>query len=74
MTGPNSFWFHFFAAFSSELRDITLFKELLNKKGQLFTFKAGPSIAPESMVGDAQVLTDRLKDLVTREMAGLDKP
>jgi putative hemolysin len=71
MTGPNSFWFHFFASFSSELRDITLFKELLNKQGQLFTFVAGPAIAPADLTGDAQAVTDRLKALVTVEMAGV---
>ena len=70
MTGPNSFWFHFFNRFSGELRDITLFKELLNKKGQLFTFKASPAIPPSDLAGDSQAVTDRLKDLVTREMAG----
>ena len=70
ITGPNSFWFHFFAAFSSELRDITLFKELLNKKHQLFTFVAGPAVAPDALGGDAQVVTDQLKHLVTLEMAG----
>jgi putative hemolysin len=69
MTGPNSFWFHFFDRFSGQLRDITLFKELLNKRGQLFTFVAGPAIAPEDLIGDAQMVTDRLKHLVTVEMA-----
>jgi putative hemolysin len=71
MTGPNNFWFHFFDQFSGQLRDITLFKELLNKQGQLFTFVAGPAIGPESLAGDAQVVTDRLKRLVTVEMAGV---
>ncbi len=70
MTGPDSFWFHFFDAFSGELRDITLFKELLNKNNQLFTFKAGPAIAPEDLAGEADIVTDRLKRLVTVEMAG----
>jgi putative hemolysin len=69
MTGPNSFWFHFFDRFSGELRDITLFKELLNKKNQLFTFVARPPILPEDLAGDAQIVTERLKRLVTLEMA-----
>lgn len=70
MIGPYSFWFHFFDRFSGELRDITLFKELLNKKGQTFTFVAGPPIGPDALTGDTQVVTDRLKALVTLEMAG----
>lgn len=68
MTGPWSFWFHFFDRFSKELRDITLFKELLNKKGQLFTLSAGPAIPPEHLLGDAAEVTQRLKDHVERIM------
>jgi putative hemolysin len=68
MTGPNSFWFHFFNRFSSELRDITLFKELLNKKNQVFSLVIGPPITPEALAGDAQSVTDELKKLVTVEM------
>jgi putative hemolysin len=69
MTGPNSFWFHFFDRFSGELRDITLFKELLNKRGQLFTMVAGPPIPPPDLAGDAGEVTAGLKDHVTRVMA-----
>jgi putative hemolysin len=61
MTAPWSFWFHFFDGFSKELRDITLFKELLNKKGQVFTLTAGPPIPPDSLTGDASAVTARLK-------------
>jgi putative hemolysin len=64
MTGPWSFWFHFFDKFSKELRDITLFHELLNKKGQLFTLSAGPPIAPETLAGDAAEITAKIKDHV----------
>jgi putative hemolysin len=64
MTGPWSFWFHFFDKFSKELRDITLFHELLNKKGQLFTLSAGPPIAPETLAGDASEITAKIKDHV----------
>jgi putative hemolysin len=73
VTGPNSFWFHLFDRLSTELRNITLFKELLNKKDQTFTFMAGPAILPHMLSGDAQVVTDRLKALVTREMADNSK-
>ena len=61
MTAPWSFWFHFFDRFSKELRDITLFKELLNKKGQVFTLTAGPPIPPDCLMGDASAVTARLK-------------
>jgi putative hemolysin len=66
MTGPNSFWFHFFDRFSGQLRDITLFKELLNKKGQTFTLAAAPPVLPEQLTGDATALTEALKHYVTQ--------
>lgn len=69
MTGPDSFWFHFFDQFSAELRDITLFKELLNKRRQLFTLVAGEAISPEDLAGDVGDVTAMLKDTVTRKMA-----
>ncbi|MFN5269939.1 MAG: GNAT family N-acetyltransferase [Hyphomonadaceae bacterium] len=72
MTGPWSFWFHFFDSFSKELRDITLFKELLNKKGQLFTLTAGPAIPPEHLLGDAAEVTEHLKAHVETVMP--DRP
>ena len=68
MTGPWSFWFHFFDSFSKELRDITLFKELLNKKGQLFTLTAGPAIPAEHLLGDAAEVTQHLKTHVETVM------
>jgi putative hemolysin len=49
---------------SAELRDITLFHELLNKRGRAFQLTAGPPIAPESLDGDAAEVTQRLKAYV----------
>jgi putative hemolysin len=69
MTGPNSVWFHFFASFSSQLRDITLFKELLNKSGGLFSFSAGPPIDPDTLAGDSDSLTQALRHYVTETLA-----
>ena len=47
LTGPWSTLFHFFDRFSAELRDITLFHELLNKRGDHFGLAFGPLIPPE---------------------------
>jgi putative hemolysin len=66
MTGPNSFWFHFFDRFSGQLRDITLFKELLNKRGQTFTLAAAPPVLPDQLAGDTTALTEALKHYVTQ--------
>jgi putative hemolysin len=47
MSGPYSFWFHTFAKVSAELRDITLFHELLNKQGKTYKLTFGPLIPPD---------------------------
>ncbi len=64
MSGPYSFWFHTFANFSAELRDITLFHELLNKQGDKFNLTFGPQIPWQHLQGDAQAVTDHLRDYV----------
>lgn len=67
--GPNSALFHFFDRFSQELRDITLFHELLNKKGHLFELAFGPVITPDSLEGDAAAVTEAMKVHVSQAMA-----
>ena len=46
LSGPWSALFHFFDRFSSELRDVTLFHELLNKQGGRVRLTMGPPVAP----------------------------
>ncbi len=70
VSGPWSGLFHFFNRFSSELRDITLFHELLNKQGRAFTLTVGAPIAPEALEGDPAEAALRLKQFVERELAG----
>ena len=75
MTGPWSALFHFFNRFSSELRDITLFHELLNKRGRSFGFTVGPTIPPDDLDGDPAEVTVRLKHYVERILpADPDRP
>ena len=69
MTGPWSTLFHFFNGFSSELRDITLFHELLNKRGRRFGLTIGPPIPPQRLEGDPAEVVVRLKRYVERELA-----
>ncbi|MEZ5995765.1 MAG: 1-acyl-sn-glycerol-3-phosphate acyltransferase [Hyphomonadaceae bacterium] len=66
VAGPYAFWFHTFARFSAELRDITLFHELLNKQGKTYRLTFGPMISPEHAVGDATSITRRIKHYVER--------
>ncbi|MFT3728071.1 MAG: 1-acyl-sn-glycerol-3-phosphate acyltransferase [Terricaulis sp.] len=66
IAGPYAFWFHTFSKFSSELRDITLFHELLNKRGKTYELTFGPVIPPEHSVGDATAVIRRIKHYVER--------
>ena len=64
LAGPWSALFHFFHGFSGELRDITLFHELLNKRGRVFSLTSGPLIPPTALDGDPAEITARLKAYV----------
>ena len=66
VAGPWAFWFHTFSSFSQELRDITLFHELLNKRGKTYKLTFGRTIAPEHASGDATSITRRIKHYVER--------
>lgn len=66
LTGPWSSLFHFFNRFSKELRDITLFHELLNKRGREFSLIVGQPISAEALDADAGAATLALKAYVER--------
>ena len=75
VAGPYSAMFHFFHGFSEELRDITLFHELLNKRGRAFELTVGPVIAPEALDGDPAEVSARLKAYVETSLpADRDRP
>lgn len=75
LAGPYSAMFHFFHGFSEELRDITLFHELLNKRGRAFDLIVGPLIAPDALDGDPVEVTQRLKTYVEATLRGdRDRP
>ena len=52
LAGPWSALFHFFDGFSGELRDITLFHELLNKRGKAFTLTIGLAVLARRLPAD----------------------
>jgi len=68
VAGPWSTLFHLFHGVSSELRDITLFHELLNKRGQRFDLIVGPPIPPEALLGESAEVAWRLKRYVEHEL------
>ena len=60
----NSALFYLLCELSKELKDITLFHELLNKTGAKYRMTFGHPIAPETLTGDPVQLTEALKQYV----------
>lgn len=69
VTGPYSRLFHLFDKVSQELRDVTLFHELLNKAGKPFGVGVGQPIPPERLDVDAVKATLALKHFTERTLA-----
>ncbi|CAN7323338.1 1-acyl-sn-glycerol-3-phosphate acyltransferase [Rhizobium sp. LjRoot30] len=61
MTARNSGLFYWFAKWSTELRDMTVFHELLNKKGNRFDFTVGQPIETAKLEGDPAEVTRALE-------------
>lgn len=68
ITAENSWLYYLFCRLNGELRDITLFYELLNKKGAKFDITFGKLISHEELAGDVQEVTEQLKDYVSYEL------
>jgi putative hemolysin len=62
ITARNSWLYYWFWKLNTELRDITLFNELLNKKGKPFAIKFGPAIPPSALAGDPVAVTKALRE------------
>ncbi len=69
VTGPYSRLFHTFDRFSQELRDVTLFHELLNKEGKDFGVDVGLPIPADRLDVDAAKATEALKHFTERTLA-----
>ncbi len=61
MDARNSWLFYLLAHRNPELRDMTVFHELLNKSGKTFAMTLGAPIATETLEGDVQDLTVKLQ-------------
>jgi len=68
VAGPWSTMFHFFNRFSGELRDVTLFHELLNKQGRAFALTVGRPITPDALAGEPAEAIARLKTFVEADL------
>lgn len=64
----NSRLYYALSRLNGELRDITLFNELINKRRAKFDMVAGPLIQPETLVGDAGEITNRLHDYISYQL------
>ena len=75
LSGPVSHLFHFFDRFSTELRDVTLFHELLNKRGARYRLRVGPMVPPRALDADAVAATAAMKSYVEEVLpTDLDRP
>jgi len=61
MGGRNSGLFYFLSRVSTDLRDMTVFNELLNKKRARFSVHFGKAIPSEALKGDLNTLTEKLR-------------
>ena len=61
ISARNSGLFYLLSKYSTELRDITLFHELLNKKRNRFSITVGKPIPAAALAGDALEVTARLQ-------------
>lgn len=64
INGRNSALYYRFCNINRELRDITLFHELLNKQGDKFHLTFGKQIPWEHLAGDPQAVTDHIRTYV----------
>ncbi|MFP3942367.1 MAG: 1-acyl-sn-glycerol-3-phosphate acyltransferase [Alphaproteobacteria bacterium] len=63
LTARNSWVYYFFDRFSPELRDMTLFYEMLNKKEQTFAMRFGPAVPVGELEGEPSEAAERLRQL-----------
>jgi putative hemolysin len=68
ITARNSGLFYFLSKYSTELRDMTVFHELLNKKKGSFSITFGRPIAAELLEGDAADVAARLQEHTVHQL------
>jgi len=64
ISGRNSALFYAFSQISKELRDVTLFREFLNKRSYTYRVRVGAPLVGEALAGDPQALAFDLQDFV----------
>ena len=69
LQASNSWLYYALSGMNGELRDITLFHELLNKRGNPFEMTFGPLIESERFEGDANAHTIALRNYVSNALS-----
>ncbi len=69
MTARNSGLFYLLSKYSTELRDMTLFHELLNKKGRAVQLIVGKPIPPDLLDGDPAEMAAQLQAHAVERLA-----
>ncbi|SMH57300.1 1-acyl-sn-glycerol-3-phosphate acyltransferase [Mesorhizobium australicum] len=69
ISARNSGLFYFLSKHSTEIRDMTLFHELLNKKRQKFAISIGHPIAPDCLEGEPAEVAAALQEHTVVRMA-----
>lgn len=64
----NSWIYYFFARVREEIRDMTLFNELFNKRNQVFKLTFGPPIPHEHFSGDPAAEIQRLRQYIEHDL------
>lgn len=71
ITSRNSWLYYWFNNVDEELRNMTLFYELLNKKGQTFEIRIGEAIGVDALLDDDDAATEELQAYVTDTDGGV---
>lgn len=66
--GPVGIWYHALDAISDQLRNLTVFRELLNKKGAAYDIEAGPLILPHDLDGDNRLASAKLREYIETKL------
>jgi putative hemolysin len=69
ISARNSVLYYLFCVLSGELRDITLFHELLNKAGKTFDLTFGPLVKAADLPKNAEHASAMIRQIVTQQLA-----
>ena len=69
ISARNSMLYYLFCMLNGELRDITLFHELLNKAGKPFDLTFGPLVAATDLPKNADRASALIRQIVTQDLA-----